>query len=211
MIIGFVGFIGGGKGTVGQILERKGFVKDSFAAPVKDAVSVIFGWERELLEGETEKSRVFRETPDIFWSERFGEPFSPRKALQLMGTEAGRNVFHKDLWALSFLRRVQSETRNVIVTDVRFPNEIDIICKTGGRVFHIQRGELPFYFYGARRVNFEYNFQVPVEEQTYTQDGKSVHYSEWAWIGHPLIDPFVIKNDGSLEDLEKTVYNVVGY
>ena len=42
MIIGLVGFIGSGKGTVGDILEQKGFIKDSFAKPLKDACSVMF-------------------------------------------------------------------------------------------------------------------------------------------------------------------------
>ena len=122
MIIGLVGFIGSGKGTVGEILEQKGFVKDSFAKPLKDACSVIFGWPREMLEGDTEVSRKWREEPDVFWSEKFGKTFSPRLALQLMGTEAGRNVFHKDIWVTSLLNR--SKGKDVVVTDVRFKNEI---------------------------------------------------------------------------------------
>jgi len=50
MIIGLVGFIGAGKGTVADILvEKHGFIKESFANSVKDAVSVIFGWDRTFL------------------------------------------------------------------------------------------------------------------------------------------------------------------
>ncbi len=61
MIVGLVGFIGSGKGTVGDILEQKGFIKDSFAKPLKDACSVMFGWPREMLEGDTEVSRKWRD------------------------------------------------------------------------------------------------------------------------------------------------------
>ena len=62
MIIGLLGFAGSGKGTVADILVSKGFKKESFADPVKDAVAAIFGWERSLLEGDTDESRIFRET-----------------------------------------------------------------------------------------------------------------------------------------------------
>ena len=41
MLIGVVGFIGSGKGTVGDLLEQKGFVKDSFAKPLKDACAAL--------------------------------------------------------------------------------------------------------------------------------------------------------------------------
>jgi len=87
MIIGFVGFIGSGKGTVADILTHKyGFNKESFANAVKDACAAIFLWDRKMLEGDTKESREWRETPDPWWSEKLGREFSPRLALQLMGT-----------------------------------------------------------------------------------------------------------------------------
>jgi len=102
MIIGVVGFLGSGKGTVGDMLiQDHHYYRLSFADGVKDAVSVIFGWPRELLEGDTDASRAFREMPDVFWRERFGYEVTPRYMLQLMGTEAGRDVFqlrHMDLF-----------------------------------------------------------------------------------------------------------------
>jgi hypothetical protein len=73
MIVGLVGFIGSGKGTVADIMTTEhGFSKESFAGGVKDAASVIFGWDRKLLEGDTEESRAWRETPDEYWSEKLG-------------------------------------------------------------------------------------------------------------------------------------------
>ena len=49
MIVGLVGLIGSGKGTVGDMLIEKGFVQASFAEPLKDATASIFNWDRELL------------------------------------------------------------------------------------------------------------------------------------------------------------------
>jgi hypothetical protein len=144
MIIGLVGFIGSGKGTVGDMFESHGFVKDSFAKPLKDACSVMFGWPRELLEGDTEVSRKWREEPDTFWSEKFGYSFTPRYALQLMGTEAGRNVFHQDIWVMSLLNRAKG--KDVVVTDVRFKNEINYIQENGGIIVRVKRGEEPEWY-----------------------------------------------------------------
>ena len=58
MIIGICGLIGSGKGTVGDILVEQGFKKVSFADKLKDGVSTIFGWDRELLEGDTDICRA---------------------------------------------------------------------------------------------------------------------------------------------------------
>ena len=115
MIVGLVGFIGSGKGTVADLLvSNHGFIKESFANSVKDAVSAVFGWDRILLEGDTTESRVWREKPDQFWSKKLGKEFSPRLALQLMGTEAGRDVFHTDIWVHTVERRC-SPNKNYVI------------------------------------------------------------------------------------------------
>ena len=67
MLIGLVGLIGSGKDTVAErLVSHHGFRRDSFARSLKDAVSNIFGWDRELLEGNTKESRAWREQPDAF-------------------------------------------------------------------------------------------------------------------------------------------------
>lgn len=194
MIIGLVGFIGSGKGTVGDILEQKGFEKDSFARPLKDACASIFGWPRSYLEGDTEVSRKWREEPDLFWSEKFGFKFSPRLALQWMGTEAGRKVFHPDIWVISLLNR--SAGKNVVVTDVRFRNEVEHIQKSGGLVVRVARGPEPTWF---SHLSF---LKDQKERDTFMQD-RGVHSSEWDWVGVHF--DHVIRNDGSLHDLGKSV------
>lgn len=198
MLIGVVGFIACGKGTVGEILTEHGFIKDSFAAPVKDAASVMFGWPRELLEGDTELSRTWREEPDVFWSEKFGRPFSPREALQLMGTEAGRETFHPDIWVISLLNRAKG--KDVVVTDVRFKNEIDYIQNNEGIVIRVKRGEDPDWFDLLSKETDEF-----YREQI--MKGRGVHRSEWDWVGCDF--DYVIENNGTVQQLRKRIEEVL--
>lgn len=203
MIIGLVGFIGSGKGTVGDILRDKyGYVQDSFAAPLKDAVAAIFGWDRELLEGSTTASRAWREVPDPFWSEKFGKPFTPRLALQLMGTEAGRDVFHKDVWVTSLIHR--NIGKDVVITDVRFKNEINTVRQNGGCIIWVRRGENPYWYTTALHANNP-GWNGPEKSDLALKEMKElgIHISEWEWIGTDV--NYIIQNDGTLEDLKTAV------
>ena len=61
MIIGICGFIGSGKDTIADYLVNfHEFKRESFASSLKDAVSAVFGWNREMLEGRTKQSREWR-------------------------------------------------------------------------------------------------------------------------------------------------------
>lgn len=202
-IIGLVGFIGSGKGTAGDILSENGYRKESFAKGVKDAASAMFGWKRGLLEGDTEESRKFRETPDPYWSTRFGKDFTPREALQLMGTEVGRDIFHQDFWVFQLENRVKTYVEPVVITDVRFPNEIDWIHSVGGKVIEIQRGGNPPWY---KMLKATYPDRDKLSRWDVMSD-YNVHYSEWAWIGC-RIDK-IIKNDGTLEDLTNKLKDVI--
>ena len=45
--IGILGNIGSGKNTVAQYLATKGCIPTSFAGPIKDLCTSVFGWDRE--------------------------------------------------------------------------------------------------------------------------------------------------------------------
>ena len=102
-IIGVCGLIGGGKGTVADILvNNHTFHKYSFADSLKDMVANVFNWPRHLLEGDTKESRDWREQRDEWWSARLGiENLTPRWILQYWGTDVCRVNFHEDIWIAS--------------------------------------------------------------------------------------------------------------
>lgn len=200
-LIGLVGFIGSGKGTVGDILrDQHGYKLDSFAAPLKDAAAAIFGWDRKMLEGDTKESRAWREEVDEFWSQAFGKPFTPRLALQQLGTEACRNGIHKDIWTASLFKRALGQ--NTVVSDCRFPNEVEGIHKEGGLVIWVRRGTLPEWWNDA--VNYT---RTGSEEALKNLEFLGVHESERAWVGLPV--DITLFNDGTLPELEHSIQLVV--
>jgi len=197
MIIGLVGLIGSGKGTVGDMLIEQGFVQASFATPLKDAAASIFNWDRDLLEGVTSESRAWREVVDPWWAERLNIPeFSPRLALQLLGTEVFRDHFHQDTWILSMEARLRDAKHDVVITDARFPNEINMIRRQGGVVVRVKRGEDPEWFGLAER-----------DPASMPQVYPDVHASEYSWCS--ITPNYLITNDGTLADLQATVTDLL--
>jgi hypothetical protein len=198
MFVGILGFIGSGKGTVGDILSDVGFEKISFASHLKDVTSVMFGWDRNLLEGDTDESREFREEVDPFWSDKLERKFTPRLALQLMGTEVGRNVFGENIWIHSLENKIKDVSKHYVVTDVRFQNEIDWIRKQKGILIEIRRGKLPLWYNVADKANNGCQHSISVMKDI------EIHESEWKWINKQNVD-HVVRNDGTLEDLRESM------
>ena len=196
MLIGILGRMGSGKGTVAdELVEVYGFRQDSFAATLKDITSQIFGWDREMLSGTSTESREFREQVDEWWSEKLGIPnFTPRLALQLIGTDVFRNNFHKNIWVLSAMRRYQ-DGENVVISDCRFPNEVEIIRELGGRIIRVERGETPFWWEIAKKAAA--GDEAAIEEMA--KPHINVHASEWAWANEKADE--LIRNDGTLQQL----------
>ena len=191
MLIGVVGLIGSGKGTVADRLEKNhGFRKDSFAKSLKDAVGSMFNWDREMLEGKTDESRAWREQPDTFWSKRFGKEVTPRWVLQYFGTEVMRQGMHDAIWIDSCLMRYDGKP--TVIADTRFENEIKTIKQAGGKIILVKRGQDPDWFTSYVEGNIK---------------PSGIHSSEYAWAKSEF--DYVIKNDGTLEELHQQVDDLI--
>lgn len=198
MIIGICGLIGSGKGSVADILvENHNFQKLSFADKLKDGVSAVFGWDRDMLEGDTDRSRIWREKTDEFWSKETNSEVTPRLILQLFGTDCMRNGFFDGIWvSLVKQKIIENPDTNWVIPDVRFPNEVKMIQGVQGQVWQVRRGDLPVWFMDKRDNNVE-----PAD----------VHASEWAWIDRDDSFNQIIYNDSSLDELQNAVEKIINY
>lgn len=149
-LLGLHGRAGSGKDTAagflisGQVALAESVLctRIALADPLKDAASYLFYIPRAHFDDPATKDR---DVP--YWGK------SPRKILQLLGTEAIRSVFGADHWIRlaelrmgrieEFLGRVESERALFVITDVRFVNEAEWVRANGGKVVHIVRDDAP--------------------------------------------------------------------
>lgn len=201
MIIGICGFIGSGKDTVADYLVNfHEFRRESFANTLKDAVAAVFGWDRTLLEGRTKAAREWREQVDPWWAERLTMPnLTPRWVLQYWGTEVCRKAFHDDIWIASLENKLRLATDSIVISDCRFPNEINSIKEAGGIVIQVVRGPEPAWY--STLVSMQGTATSGIKADYMKQF--NIHASEWAWVGTEF--DAVIDNNGSIDQLYQQV------
>lgn len=145
----------------------------SFAAKLKQIVATIFNVDPSWFENEEFKNSPI---PEAFINCRVK---TYREALQYIGTDLFRNQFCKNVWITSTLSNYNPESDKWIITDVRFPDEVDAIKRLGGIVVYINR---------------------PIKVGNKMVDSTTQHASETALDLYRGYD-FCICNDGSIEDL----------
>lgn len=201
MIVGIIGLINSGKSTIANILvEDYGFIKVAFADSLKDAVASVFGWPRELLQGDSEESRKWRELPDEYWSNVMQHEVTPRWVLQHIGTDVMREHFHKNIWVHSLMKKLNDPHKNYVISDVRFRNEVDVILAKQGQIWEIQRPPIPEWY----NLNFEDYDDLQRHMDIYFPN---IHASEWDW--RLTKRNHVIVNDGSLGDLKNKISSII--
>lgn len=208
-IVGITGFIGSGKDTAADYLcENHNFRRMSFAGALKDAVAIVFDWDREMLDGTTPESRVWREEVDQWWANRLNIPhLTPRWILQQWGTEVCRLGFHNDIWVASVENQLRKTSHDIVITDCRFPNEIKSIKQAGGITIRVERGEKPIWYQDALTLNQMYKNSEQYNLLKEKLENSGAHASEYSSVG--IEYDYTISNDGTIEDLHKQVESIV--
>lgn len=126
-----------------------------YADPLKDCISMILGCDKKDFE-----NRKFKESPlPEEWQDHSTkeDPLTPRKFLTMFGTDFGRRKISENIWVNAVFANYRSKTEapegvipndwesKWIITDVRFPNELEKIKSVGGFVIKIQRDKI-YYF-----------------------------------------------------------------
>lgn len=140
ILIGLTGRAGAGKDTAADYLcDRYGFMRASFAQPLKTMLEALFepmGIDHAHLYEPPMKNLPIPALGGL----------SARYAMQTLGTEWGRRLMGEDFWVscldaqlyLAGDHRVPAHDR-LVVTDVRFPNEARWIARCGGKLIRLQR------------------------------------------------------------------------
>jgi hypothetical protein len=168
VLIGIAGQKYAGKDTAAKgIMYAPGWQSESFAAPIRQAACALFDIDLDTLNQIKHEAR-----------EELGGK-SLRDFMQLMGTEFGRNMIDPGMWLQCLRTRIQDH-KKVIVTDVRFPNEVDFIHSLGGIVIEIQRPSI--------QRNDAHASETPLPRE--------------------MVD-FVVMNDSTVDVLQKRVRELV--
>lgn len=134
LLIGLTGRAGAGKSTVARMLEDGyAFTPLALADPILDMIHALFA--SAGIDGAWAVERVLKEQPTPLG-------FSYRYLAQTLGTEWGRHV-SADLWLRVLDLRLQSPALagdNIVVSDIRFPNEADMITQRGGVIVRVLAG-----------------------------------------------------------------------
>jgi len=196
MLIGICGSQSSGKDTVAKYLIKEyGFIKLSFASALKDIISIIFGWPRDKLEGLTKEDREWREQVDNWWSKELNMPqLSPRYVMQYFATDLFRNKFHEDIWVKIIENKLKAiiskeNNKNIVISDCRFENEIQMILGLGGKIIQVYRNP-PNWFYKYRLGENPYEI-------------KYFHKSEMEWIR--CYRDYEIENNGTIDELNSKI------
>lgn len=141
-LIGLAGRAGTGKSTVARLLcEHHAFVEVAFAEPIKRALAAMLDLPRATFDDPATK-----EAP-IDWLRNT----SPRRLMQTLGTGWGRQIIADDLWLILARRRIAQLTADadrlhvtgIVISDLRYDDEADLVRQLGGTVWHIVRAAPP--------------------------------------------------------------------
>ena len=140
VLIGIMGKKQHGKDTIADhLIEKHGFVKYSFAGPLKESTKILFGMTDEQVYGDE------KEVVDPMWK------VTPRKILQFVGTELYRDHMHEliedigdNFWVQLminyYLKKIEEDPEfKLVVPDARFLNEVNAVHKLGGTMIKVIR------------------------------------------------------------------------
>lgn len=128
-----------GKSTVAGILQQeRNFSRVRFAAPLKNMVRGLLlsmGITPDIVERMVEGDLKEAVVPGF-------STVTPRRLMQTLGTDWGREAVDNDLWAKVAMSKIKSRTaahRHVVVDDLRFANEYRMLREIGAKIVRITR------------------------------------------------------------------------
>ncbi len=198
-LIGLTGFAQSGKDAAASFLVERGWKRLAFADKVREAALAIDPWvwvsvnelsdndnhtlcmkmvglRDEFIEEDGSFVRLSWIVNLIGW-DAAKKLSDVRQYLQRIGTEAGRDIHGPECWTdIIEYQLWNCAERNVVITDVRFQEEVDLVGYYGGQIIRITKP-------GVGPVN-NHKSDAAIDE-----------------IEHDML----LVNDGTLEDLRAKI------
>lgn len=191
-LYGMGGLLRSGKDTISdRLVEKHGYVKLGMSDPLHQAMMTLdpivgkkvinlsdASMKKDLLEVVEEVSYVDA-TEELGYTKAKEIYPEYRRLLQAFGTDVMRNMFGENVWVDLAAQRIEElreeGKENIVITGIRYPNELRMLVNLGGQSIWVDR----------------------------TSSVASTHSSETSV--HPSQFDSVLDNTGTLEDLYKIV------
>jgi hypothetical protein len=141
--------------------------RESFAKSLKDGLQAIFGLTDEQLYGPSKSVK------DSYWHR------TPRQLLQYFGTDVMHQAFGPDIWAKTLLARIKDYSGVVLISDLRFPVELEALAASPHTAFCI-------------RVDRDVSHVEEID--THPSETAFDARPAWAW-------DYIVKNEGCSREL----------
>jgi len=153
MIIGLSGYAQSGKNTVADILVHQfGYKQIAFADKIRECLYAL----NPIVNSVSNEHIYLRHLVDTSGWDIAKKNLEVRRLLQTMGAEVGRELIDPNLWVEMTMSKLNAYTDNIVITDVRFPNEYEAVRWTYGEVWRIERP-------GYKPVNGHYS-EIALDE-----------------------------------------------
>lgn len=193
-LIGLGGKLRAGKDAVGDYLEEKhGYVKLGMSDALNEALLKLNPYihlEPGHPLGEFVLYKFLHDAVGYVEAKKNPEV---RRLLQVLGTEVGREMIDPDVWvriAEKKILRLWENGKSVVITAMRFPNEIEMLERLGGLSVWVERpDELRLQAHSTGADNAPLSVLAHASETSVSADDFS----------------YVLMNDGTLEQLYRKV------
>lgn len=188
-LIGIGGRLSNGKDVVADYLvEKHGYTKIGFSDPLHEAMMKLNPLVCPATEddgGDQGFWRYASATEQLGYVESKDAFPEYRRLLQVFGTEVMRDMFGKNVWVDIAAKRIKGlfmDGKKVVITGVRYSNEIDMIDDLLGESWWVER---PGYPVGTTNHPSENTLDADHFERTIMNDGdleqlyKNVDASMW--------------------------------
>ncbi len=136
-ILGVSGFARSGKDTIANYLVREyDFTRLAFADPMRDLLYAT----NPIVDSDGERDWRVQDAVNMYgWDVAKVDYPEIRALLQRLGTEGGRKIFGENFWVDQTIKKAKEIGGKIVISDVRFENEVEAIRANGGIVIRVNR------------------------------------------------------------------------